>query len=68
MRLATKIELLETLLILRSANPKVPNLDNKYMLQQKKKKKKQFKEYLNLKAKAPVHKRPPSCRFSEVVN
>ena len=68
MRLATKIELLETLLILRSANPKVPNLDNKYMLQQKKKKKKQFKEYLNLKAKASVHKRTPSSQFTEVVN
>ena len=34
----------------------------------KKKKKTQFKEYLNLKAKAPVHKRTPSCRFTEVVN
>ena len=68
MRLATKIELLETLLIFRSANPKVPNLDNKYMLQQKKKKKKQFKEYLNLKAKASVHNRTPSSQFTKVVN
>ena len=68
MRLATKIELLETLLIFRSANPKVPNLDNKYIIQKKRKRKKQFKEYLNLKAKASVHKRTLSCQFTEVVN